>query len=307
MINDIYYKKNKIIDKKKDGRRTWFIFEDGSIISSSEFRIKGNYIEIKCHECGNLIENSFYHGKNGLMNRRYVCQSCNKKGNKNPFFGMKHTESFKEKLSTERKGLHKGDKNPMYGVNVWDSYTEERAKSIKEKISKSTSGNKNPFFGKTHSEEIRRRLSESAAKYMINNPDHLKKMVFSSLKKQSEGFKSKIESSVELELKNRGIKYKYNKILHRKYQYDFIIEENILLEVHGDYWHGNPLYYGDNKKELNNTQKFKKERDVQKKDFAINYGYKIYYIWETDINKKDYSIIDQIEKDILSQKGVRHE
>lgn len=46
-------------------------------------------------------------------------------------------------------------------------------------------------------------------------------------------------------------------------QYDFIIGDKILLEVHGDYWHANPKKY-ENKK-LNDTQLYKIKRDEEKR------------------------------------------
>jgi len=298
MINNIYYKNIKIIDKIKNGNKAWLILEDGSKLSSAEFRNKDNKVEIQCHKCGKLSTVGFYLGKNGLMNREYICPSCVSIGKDNPFYGKQHSKEFKERLSLERKGSWGiGQKNAMYGINVWDTYSLEKSKDIKDRISLAVSGDKNPFYGKTHTDEVKKTIAQNSKKWIIEHPEHLLKMIKASLDKQSSGFKSKIEKRTEEELVKRGIKYKYSKVLHRKYQYDFIIDDNILLEVNGDYWHGNPLYYGEDKKELNATQKFKKKQDIKKKQFAEEYGYRIYYIWETEVNNKDFSVIDKIEED----------
>jgi G:T-mismatch repair DNA endonuclease (very short patch repair protein) len=137
---------------------------------------------------------------------------------------------------------------------------------------------------------------------MSDNPDHVKKMTEASLRRQRKGLKTKIESKVEKKLIKLKIQNKYSKILHRKYQYDFIIGDDILLEVHGDYWHANPNIYGNGKKKINETQKFKIKQDKKKKEFAIKYGYRIYYIWESEINNNDFKVIYDIINELQRRK-----
>ena len=301
MINEIYYNGQEIIGRDKKGKYCWFILKGGEKISSAIFRDKNTYIEIKCHECNKLFRVKLYGGKNGLLNRKYICQSCCKIGDKNGFYGQKHSQEFKQRLSEERKGTWGvGSKNAMYGINVWDTYDKDKADDIKSRISQAITGEKNPFYGKHHSAETKKILAIASKDYAIRHPEHIAKMTMASLKKQSEGFKSKIEKKVEQELSIRNIPKRYSRILHKKYQYDFIIGKTILLEVHGDYWHANPLYYGkeEGKKPLNERQKYKVERDIVKKEFAEEYGYKIFYIWETDINNNNFSIIDEIQKQL---------
>jgi len=81
----------------------------------------------------------------------------------------------------------------------------------------------------------------------------------------------------------------------RKFQFDFIIGEDILLEVQGDFWHANPKIYGGSKKQLYPVQHKKIKLDIIKNAYAKEYGYKIFYIWEDEINRGDFSVIDQIE------------
>lgn len=62
--------------------------------------------------------------------------------------------------------------------------------------------------------------------------------------------------------------------------YDFYIpKNNLLIEIDGDYWHGNPLLY----KTLNEQQKKCQKRDVEKNINALEKGYKLLRIWETDL------------------------
>lgn len=69
------------------------------------------------------------------------------------------------------------------------------------------------------------------------------------------------------------------------------------MRENGDYWHANPNKYGINKKQLNDRQKFKVDRDKLKKEYAIQNGFKIYYIWETEINNGIFDILMLIIKE----------
>jgi G:T-mismatch repair DNA endonuclease (very short patch repair protein) len=108
---------------------------------------------------------------------------------------------------------------------------------------------------------------------------------------------TKPERKVKEWFRLNNIENHYNFILNRKYQYDFRIKKtNILVEVHGDYWHANPNIY--NEAELNDRQKFKIEQDKKKLLYAEEHGYKIMYIWEQDIKNNDYSALYALlEKD----------
>lgn len=75
--------------------------------------------------------------------------------------------------------------------------------------------------------------------------------------------------------------------------YDFLINKtNIIIEVQGDYWHANPIKYkmGDLIKypgigilEISKVW----EKDRIKRENAEFYGYKILYLWESEINKAE--------------------
>jgi len=96
-----------------------------------------------------------------------------RKGKKNPFWGKKHTEETKQKISKAHKGkklseetkrkmrLSRVGKKPALGCKVSDE--------TKAKISKALIGEKNPMWGKHHSEEIRKKISES--RQGTNNPN----------------------------------------------------------------------------------------------------------------------------------------
>ena len=66
-------------------------------------------------------------------------------GEKNPFYGKKHTEETKQKIRDKKKGIPAKPRSPEYYAN----------------ISKAKQGSKNPMFGKTPSEESRKKKSNS--------------------------------------------------------------------------------------------------------------------------------------------------
>ena len=100
------------------------------------------------------------------------------------------------------------------------------------------------------------------------------------------------------ELEKRKLDFKYSVIINFK-QFDFGNKlYRILLEVNGDYWHGNPLFYGlgKNKKPLNETQKNKIQVDISKKEFAQKHNITLFTIWENEIKNNNFSVIDTIER-----------
>lgn len=140
--------------------------------------------ERNCPQCNSLIvyqsNSGFWLGKK----KNSKCRKCSSKdsgfidryatkgkntGSDNAFFGQNHsaetiekikdrdgsayrTDEFREKMSK----VTSGDKNPMYGKTIYEiwveKYGEEEAKQKeldrKEKLSKASSGKNNPMYGK---------------------------------------------------------------------------------------------------------------------------------------------------------------
>jgi G:T-mismatch repair DNA endonuclease (very short patch repair protein) len=310
MINKIVLCQNdaQIIEKKKlNGRRCIYLLSNGDRVDGS--KIYGQRCNVYCSNigCTNYNQISLYSGKSSPLNKKYECFYCRSLGKRNPFYGKKHSEESIDKIRDSKTGMNTGEKNYFFQKNMWETYTEQESKEIKQKISDSVTGFKNPFYNKTHTDEARKTISRKNKQYLQDHPEaleRLKQQGIKSIEKQSKGLKTSIEKIVEEELIRRNIKYKYSKILHRKYQYDFIIGDDILLEVMGDYWHGNPLIYGNEsgKRKLSERQKFKVQRDEEKKAFAEKYGYKMWYIWESEIKNSNFVILDKIVVELSKDK-----
>ena len=65
------------------------------------------------------------------------------------------------------------------------------------------------------------------------------------------------------------------------YVFDEFVPPSILIEAHGDYWHGNPQFYDEG--DLNATQRRHCARDVEKANWAKHNGYTLIVLWEHDI------------------------
>jgi G:T-mismatch repair DNA endonuclease (very short patch repair protein) len=275
----------KLIKKEKNGRKVKWIFNDDSIISGMELRAER--VDIKCKTCSKLVDVGFYLG---LLKKEYECRTCRMSGKRNPFYGKTHTEECKKKRSEYMTGRFVGEQNPFYGK----THTDE----IKTILSNNTlewhKHNENGFKGKTHTNETKSRLSEKNKEYAKNHPEELSRRAIKGLKNKK--YKKTIpEKLTEQKLIDLEFDFKYNKIIKDVGQFDFIIGEDILLEVHGDYWHANPNIYGEGKKPLNNNQLYKIDRDRIKKEKAEKLGFTLYYIWEEEIHKGQYEVLNEIQ------------
>ena len=84
-------------------------------------------------------------------------------------------------------------------------------------------------------------------------------------------------------MKELGIICESQKIVGQKIFDFYIPSKNMLIEVDGDYWHGNPEKYA----EKNGMQRKNAKNDQFKDVLAKGYGYGIERVWENDL-KKNY-------------------
>lgn len=104
----------------------------------------------------------------------------------------------------------------------------------------------------------------------------------------------KIDYSIEYKLNAKSIGKNY-------FSYDILLNNSKkIIEVNGDYWHGNPLIYKEtdiilkgSSQEILVTDKWKK--DKIKIDFAINQGYDVLILWENEFKNGEQYIIDKIK------------
>ena len=272
-----------------------YMLDDGTFVrytSVDEFK----YV---CDECGKQFESKtrpdcgFNFGKEN--ERPYICSRC--RGlNHNPFKGKNHSEELKKRLSEEKKGMYAGEKNPMYGKNWKDYTTQEVIDRHRQKqidIYQNLSDEEKEIRRQRMANNERRRREADPEKYREE-----KSRAGKIGKSKREAYtKTQPEIIVENWLNENNIPNEYSPIMgdgNRNYQYDFIIKgKRIIVEVNGDYWHGNPNKFNidgsDGKRKLNDIQINKIETDKLKLEFAKSHNFEVIYIWEEEINNGDFS------------------
>ena len=115
-----------------------------------------------CPSCGKELKYTTYAGYKIANEKNSLCRSCNRIGEKNPFYGKKHSEITKKEISRNVSLV-------QVGIPLSDSHKLSISNSLKgrilsdawkEKISKTRIrlGIKSVMKGKTHSNETKRKL-----------------------------------------------------------------------------------------------------------------------------------------------------
>ena len=147
---------------------------------------------------------------------------------------------------------------------------------------------KSPMFNKKFTpeqkEKIRLRIAQNSARSNKRN--------------------SKIQLKINSILDELKINYEREKIFEYYAADNYLNDFNLIIEVMGDYWHGNPIRYNENKYTLNSIQDRTIIKDKQKKSYITNkYGIKILYLWETDINKNE-ELCKKLIQEYINCNGV---
>ena len=128
-------------------------------------------------------------------------------------------------------------------------------------------------------------------------PFEKKKRLEENAKKMA-GKLTKPEREFDKLMKEMNIECESQKIIGGSI-YDFYLPEyKMLIEIDGDYYHGNPAKY--TKDQLNGMQKKNKLNDKEKDIQAKGFGYKIERAWEHDINKEYSSVRMRFTKLLLA-------
>lgn len=306
----------KILGFKKEGRKNFALLEGGELIASGMLK----NIEIECSDCQSLKQIGY---RAALLLKLYVCQSCGKKGSKNPFYGKTHSEETKSNQSSFMKGRSIGELNPFYGK----SHTKESKMKISESLTGLMTGALNGFYGKTHSAEtiatimrknkiynsnrsvdekqlVSEKLSKAQHRLNKENPKKYRKdkqkAAYASSMIQGKYKKNKLEQLFHDHMIQQNIEVEYSFIRNRM-QFDFGHKKSkTLIELNGDYWHGNPLKYGEDEglKPLNEMQRMAKIRDKAKRSWAQEHGYNLLVIWEHDMYNNINEVIKRVKNAI---------
>lgn len=174
--------------------------------------------------------------KNGLF-KRYNNESEldklkrreNLKGLNNPNFGKKWCKEKRDRMSLQRKGME----SKIKGKSYEDIYGEDKAKILKENISKrmmnNLVGEKNGFFNKKHTEENIKFFSESQknkpAKGSVSRlkPFYIDDVIYYTLS----------EASKKLDIKYLTIRHRL--ISNKFTNYIYIEDKDLISKLKEDY------------------------------------------------------------------------
>lgn len=226
-------------------------------------------LETKSKDKGIACRNHF-----NKINNQSLCKPCSLKlqvGERNPFFGKKHTKETINKISKSRMGKGVGDNNSMANPK----WREKSTQNLKKK------------WNDGEMEHVRNIMSNK-----LKEPRKLGKI------------KSNITSKKEKELgdflKSLGIVFIPSYRVDSKICDIYIPSINLIIEYFGDYWHCNPNKYDENyfNQKKNMFAKEIWDYDKKKIDLLIKNGYNLEIIWEADLkycNKKIITILNKYD------------
>ena len=183
--------------------------------------------------------------------------------NKKPWNKNKTKQDSESLMSVSKK---------MSGRNISETTKKKQSESAKARI-------KHGHTGYRHSNESKNKMREATLK-RIHNGDikHTKTKPHIEL--------AKIFSDLDIPFQEEYI-IKY-------WSFDFFLNDfNILIEVDGDYYHSNPIFYT---KPKTKTQKINHYRDKKKNEFCESNGYNLIRIWENDIINNKENLICKLKK-----------
>jgi hypothetical protein len=281
------------------------------------YHIRKSTKKYLCFTCRGYTENPFFgkkHSKESLEKMSLAKKDLF--GDKNPFYGKHHTKETKEKIVKKLKITMLGRKNPFFGKHHTEKTRMELSTKLKELAPKTVLTKDLNFLEKQgldfdklkeifekykNSPETISSLSEhykidlrTLRRYLIKYVCSNERFLEISLRKQQGQFVSKSE----LKLKEELLKVFGEKLIHQyrigKYLYDCLIDNCLLIEYDGFYWHKIKTNKNDKIKEL----------------LAKDLGFVLYRVEEPKSRKTDFlkevEIIKGIYNEIQISAGSEH-
>jgi len=229
------------------------------------YMLTHNITEIPKCKCGCDQEVNFQLGKFGEYLQGHKARVSN---------GFYSKEGLQKSLETRKQRFASGELEQWNKGKIYEGEELEEKRRIakdparRAKISKA-------LTGKPKSEEHRKILCETLAR---NRKEILK------------GNPSKLEFTFADMLVGLGIDFIHQYEVDG-FDYDFYIpSKNILIEVDGDYWHGNPEKFT----ELNSMQRKNRGLDRLKTKHAADRNYQLLRFWENDITTNRLQVVQTL-------------
>jgi len=284
LLEGDYEKFNKSIDEYKNGHSINFIKNKYGI----DIR---NYVDII-----NIKRSNSESKKTKQYKKRYKKTMMDKYGVTNPS-KLESVKQKKKKTMTENYGYENNFCNPSIRIKAqrnidYDMVVKSTKESLQNKYGEDVKNvSQIPGVG----ERISKTKKEQYSKLTIQEKREMTEYCRSHV-----SYVSNLELRIQEILNNLNIEYTANGFLY-SYNWDLIFKNKIILEIQGDFWHGNPKIYNEDDILLDGLLvKDVWDKDKNKRLKVENYGYSVYYLWESDINKMtDDEIIEYIKSILI--------
>jgi very-short-patch-repair endonuclease len=249
-----------------------------------------------------ILPNKLLTGKGKYCSRK--CKDTHQKfiysGTNNPTYGIKQSEEQKSKTSIRTKKLweseeyrdkiKKGVSNYVQKFGHYPATSDEskrkRKKTMIEKYG--VSHNWVGEYGKRKCDISTIRIYGETSLQILANYNH-----YYGKKTDIEKLFEKILEELEIPFQSKFRIYDKEKVNFWYKEYDFLlVNTKILIEVDGDYWHGNQNIFN----ELSDFQKSVQINDEIKEKFATTKGYDVVRFWGSDVKKNIDDVKNKIKE-----------
>ena len=234
---------------------------------------------------------------------------------------LKHTN---QQIFEIKSRLKSGEKNPMFGKTSWNkNLTKETNEILKnnsqilsdivkkqyENGERDTTGKNNGMYNKLPWNKDLTKYTNDKIKNMSEKTSQSKKQMYNKysekdwtiLKNQLKIARQKCKKkNTKIELKIKNLLTSLNLTFIEQHPIDcfivdFFVNNNLIIECLGDYWHCNPkISKFNDSSNFNETQKKNLERDKRKIKYFDKNEMNYLLLCESDINNDDINIKSRI-------------
>jgi hypothetical protein len=268
-------------------------------------RTKIEKVITECNLCKkkfSILPNKLLTGKGKYCSRE--CKDKHQKiiysGVNNPIYGKKQTNKQKHNTSVRSKKLWKSEefrskiKEGIYKFIEKNGYypgTDDESKSKRNKTMIERYGIEHNWIGKFGERKCDKTTLQTYGKtstQMLMDYVH-----YFNKKTDIEILFEKILEELNIPFQCKFRIYDKEKVNFWFREYDFLIlNTNILIEVDGDYWHGNKNIF----EELSDFQKSVQINDEIKENFANTKGYKVVRFWGSDVKNNNIEVKNKLKE-----------
>lgn len=243
---------------------------------------------LRCKHCGKPVDD---------RNKTGSCAHCrmtiDQRGAGNHMYGKKFSKEELEKYADITRQLWR---NPEYRKKVIANATGlHRSNEFKKGQSVRTKASYDKIKGLR---ELRGKTFSQSWKNGLNKVHHFGDQ------------KSPLEKSLYEKISNWGYNVEVDKKIfygenkwYRKIP-DFIVEGDVIVELYGDYFHGNPLKFKeDDVIAYGQIAKDIWERDAERERLLTDKGFHYLVVWEKDLKEDRETTLNTLRRKIKELKG----